>query len=81
MLIRKVMHAVHVGTTATSVYFSKPERTQHPTQVVLFCFLRQEKSLIYILSLWYFLCLVGMRCDLKPFDMGYETKGLGSCLV
>lgn len=66
----------------TIVYFSKPERTQHPPQVVgILCvclFLKQRKKLglysIYVVlpeSWW----------GEISFDSGYETKRFGSCLI
>lgn len=62
LLIRNVLNAVLYHVCTTTVYFSKPERTQHPPQVAgilyvwVFFFESKEKSLVCILSMWYFLC-------------------------
>lgn len=62
LLIRNVLNAVLYHVCSTTVYLSKPKRTQHPPQVAgilyvwVFFFESKEKSLVCILSMWYFLC-------------------------
>lgn len=81
LLIRNVLNAILYHVCTTAVYFSKPGRTQPPPLVVVLKKKRTEKSLVYIVSMWYFLCPAGLGFDPKTFDAGCETQGLGSCLM